>query len=402
MSYRRDLGNCGTAREVDAIFSVARGTIRRVPFREISLLPAAGHISCTFGEQKAPGSLYTHLHPGTEKLRILFALTVALGVATPTLTSTTAKSVGHHMDDVVPQLRRTEPQPAPPLAPMSLADIEGHVGKLASLKAGAASNDASTVAKTEKPAAQEIEEPAATDHDDDDLAVTTPIEQVCEALADAAIAHGLPVGFFARLIWQESRFDQWARSHAGAQGLAQFMPPTAAEFGLRDPFDPIQSVSASARFLRQLRDQFGNLGLAAAAYNAGGGRIRKWLNGQSAMPEETRNYVSIITGHPPKRWTVRKPLEISFALPRRAPCDGVEGLSRNAAASQHDVKLTELASELIAEAEAARRAKIAAARAARNKRYAAARGTKGSRKAAVTKVAATSKGKVRVAMATAK
>ncbi len=214
--------------------------------------------------------------------------------------------------------------------------------------------------------------------DEESPPVTVAIEHVCEALADAAVAQGLPIGFFARLIWQESRFDQWARSPAGARGVAQFMPPTAAEYGLRDPFDPIESVAASARFLRQLREQFGNLGLAAAAYNAGGGRIRKWLSGQSAMPEETRNYVNIITGHPPQRWTVQKPLEISFALPHRAPCDGVEGLSREAGKAQHHVQLTELAVELIEEAEAARRAaKIAAARAARNKRYAAAKAAKG-------------------------
>jgi hypothetical protein len=207
---------------------------------------------------------------------------------------------------------------------------------------------------------------------------------VCEAVADAASAQGLPVGFFARLIWQESRFNQWARSHAGAMGLAQFMPLTAIAYGLQDPFDPLQSVKASARFLRELREQFGNLGLAAAAYNAGGGRIRKWLNGQSSLPEETRNYVNIITGHPPQRWTVQKPLEISFALPHRAPCDGVEGLSREAGKVQHQVQLTGLSIELIQEAEAARRAaKIAAARAARNKRHAA----KG-RKAVISKVAA--------------
>ena len=97
------------------------------------------------------------------------------------------------------------------------------------------------------------------------------------------------------------------------------------------------------------------------------------------MPEETRNYVNIITGHPPQRWTVQKPLEISFALPHRAPCDGVEGLSREAGKVQHDVQLTELSVELIEEAEAARRAaKIAAARAARNKRYAAAKAAKGA------------------------
>jgi hypothetical protein len=198
-----------------------------------------------------------------------------------------------------------------------------------------------------------------------------PVERVCEALAKAASDQGLPIGFFARLIWQESRFDQWARSGAGALGLAQFMPPTAAEYGVLDPFDPLQSVAASARFLRALRDQFGNLGLAAAAYNAGGGRIRKWLNGQMSLPDETRSYVQSITGHPLTRWTVRKPLQVSFALPGRAPCDGVEGLSRQARAAPHDVRLTDLSVELIEQAEAARRAKLAAERAARKKLLAA-------------------------------
>jgi hypothetical protein len=198
-----------------------------------------------------------------------------------------------------------------------------------------------------------------------------PVERVCEALAKAASDQGLPIGFFARLIWQESRFDQWARSGAGALGVAQFMPPTAAEYGVQDPFDPLQSVAASARFLRSLRDQFGNLGLAAAAYNAGGGRIRKWLNGQISLPDETRNYVQSITGHPLTRWTVRKPLQVSFALPGRAPCDGVDGLSRHAQAGPHEVRLTDLSVELIEQAEAARRAKLAAERAAQKKQLAA-------------------------------
>ena len=237
----------------------------------------------------------------------------------------------------------------------------------------------SSPARTEEPV-------AASDDEDQDVAVTVPIERVCEALADAATAQGLPIGFFARLIWQESRFDQWARSPVGARGVAQFMPPTAAEYGLLDPFDPIESVAASARFLRQLRDQFGNLGLAAAAYNAGGGRIKKWLNGQSSLPQETQNYVSAITGHAAKRWTVPQPLEVNFALPRRAPCDGVEGLSRDAASAPHQVRLTDLAVELIAQAEAARRVRIVAERAARNKRFAAAKAAK-ARKLSVTRVA---------------
>jgi soluble lytic murein transglycosylase-like protein len=87
----------------------------------------------------------------------------------------------------------------------------------------------------------------------------------------AAAAHGLPFEFFARVIWQESRFRSHAvgpvtRSGWQAQGIAQFMPMTAAERLLRNPFDPAQALPKSAEFLRELRAQFGNLGLAAAAY----------------------------------------------------------------------------------------------------------------------------------------
>jgi len=328
-------------------------------------------------------------------LRIIFALTVALGVSSPTLTATkTNSSVSYDSFDIATDSDPTEMRKLLGVLVPPPRDDEPIV----------ANSDAALVreAKPEEPAAREpaSEEPAANDDDDDDdVQVAVPIERVCEAVADAASAQGLPVGFFARLIWQESRFDQWARSHAGAMGLAQFMPLTAIAYGLQNPFDPLQSVKASARFLRELREQFGNLGLAAAAYNAGGGRIRKWLNGQSSLPEETRNYVNIITGHPPQRWTVQKPLEISFALPHRAPCDGVEGLSREAGKVQHQVQLTGLSIELIQEAEAARRAaKIAAARAARNKRHAAARTAKG-RKVVISKVAAKQGRKVHVAEA---
>jgi hypothetical protein len=314
-------------------------------------------------------------------LRILFALTV-LGISASTLTSSTAGSIDSRIA-AAPFIAPMEPrQISKPLGDLA---IEGSDQDVTSLQLRGA-QDEELATKVEEPASDERPAPVKDAKEaEEGQPVTVEIERVCEALADAAVAHGLPVGFFARLIWQESRFDQWARSPAGARGVAQFMPPTAAEYGLRDPFDPIESVAASARFLRQLRDQFGNLGLAAAAYNAGGGRIKKWLSGESALPEETQNYVHIITGHPAKRWTVQKPLQVSFALPNRAPCDGIEGLSRNAAAAPHDVRLTEQSVELMEEAaEAARRAKIAAALSARKKKYAKA--VKG-RKFAVTKVA---------------
>ena len=80
----------------------------------------------------------------------------------------------------------------------------------------------------------------------------------------------MPVEFFARLIWQESRLRPDAigpvtRSGKRAQGIAQFMPATAADRLLLDAFDPAQALPKSAEFLRELRAQFGNIGLAAAA-----------------------------------------------------------------------------------------------------------------------------------------
>ncbi|MGY3395237.1 hypothetical protein ACVWW6_007828 [Bradyrhizobium sp. USDA 3311] len=157
----------------------------------------------------------------------------------------------------------------------------------------------------------------------------SPTEQFCHALREAAEASGIPVPFFARLLWQESRFRSNEVSSAGAQGVAQFMPETAAEVGLDDPFDPVKALPASAKFLRKLRDDFGNLGLAAAAYNAGPGRIQKWLARESELPRETRDYVRIITGTRAEDWTERaEALAIRIDLPREAPCEGVGSLSK--------------------------------------------------------------------------
>ena len=157
-----------------------------------------------------------------------------------------------------------------------------------------------------------------------DEAQQPSIEAVCDTLASAAAANSLPLSFFRRLIWQESKFDPRAVSRAGAQGLAQFMPKVAAEKGLMDPFDPLQALPASARFLRDLRAQFGNLGLAAAAYNAGARRIQDWLAKRGTLPRETRDYVVKITGHAPERWLNTAPQEAAFEAPARAPCKGEE------------------------------------------------------------------------------
>jgi soluble lytic murein transglycosylase-like protein len=67
-------------------------------------------------------------------------------------------------------------------------------------------------------------------------------DDICRAVEENAAENGLPVEFFARVIWQESRFNARAVSRAGAQGIAQFMPRTADWHGLADPFDPIESL----------------------------------------------------------------------------------------------------------------------------------------------------------------
>jgi hypothetical protein len=145
---------------------------------------------------------------------------------------------------------------------------------------------------------------------------------VCEALATAAAANELPVDFFTRLIWQESRFAPDAISPKGAQGIAQFMPATARSSGLDNPFNPLEAIAKSGELLRDLRREFGNLGLAAAAYNAGSGRVHDWLTGRRTLPRETRAYVRIVTGRAADEWTAgsrTNPVEMPFTEATR--CD---------------------------------------------------------------------------------
>ncbi len=129
---------------------------------------------------------------------------------------------------------------------------------------------------------------------------------ICKDLDRLARIYKLPPLFFARLIWQESRFNPYAVSPAGAEGIAQFMPGTAAIWGLEDPFEPGQALIKSAQYLSYLHKKLGNLGFAAAGYNAGSGRVTDWLNGSGYMPLETRNYVRIITGFTIEEWTEGK------------------------------------------------------------------------------------------------
>jgi Transglycosylase SLT domain/SPOR domain len=130
----------------------------------------------------------------------------------------------------------------------------------------------------------------------------------CALIETAAVASGIPISFLTRLIWKESSFRQGAISPKGAEGIAQFMPGTATLRQLSDPFDPEEAIPASARYLKDLVERFGNLGLAAAAYNAGEARVTDWLAEGGNLPRETQDYVLAITGRTIEEWSRPEPL----------------------------------------------------------------------------------------------
>jgi hypothetical protein len=112
------------------------------------------------------------------------------------------------------------------------------------------------------------------------------------AVVSAATANGLSPALLAALLRSESGFDPRAVSPAGAQGIAQFMPATAAGMGLRDPFDPAAAIPAAARLLAGHVRALGSVPLALAAYNAGPGAVQRY-GGIPPYPE-TQAYVARI------------------------------------------------------------------------------------------------------------
>lgn len=109
----------------------------------------------------------------------------------------------------------------------------------------------------------------------------------------AARRHGVPEDLFLRLVQQESGWNEKAKSHKGAIGLAQLMPGTAQYLGV-DPHDPGQNLDGGARYLAEQFRTFKSWKLALAAYNAGPKAVEKY-NGIPPF-KETRNYVRIIWG----------------------------------------------------------------------------------------------------------
>ncbi len=131
--------------------------------------------------------------------------------------------------------------------------------------------------------------------------ITLPTSQYVAIARQDAINVGIPPDYFVRQIYAESSFDPNASSPAGAVGIAQFEPGTAAGLGI-NPYDPIQALSGAARLMASYAIQYnGDYAKALAAYNAGGGNVDNavstcgagWLN---CVPAETQNYIYKIMG----------------------------------------------------------------------------------------------------------
>ncbi|SHF33048.1 Sporulation related domain-containing protein [Loktanella atrilutea] len=145
------------------------------------------------------------------------------------------------------------------------------------------------------------------------------VHDTCQAIDAFARHNALDPAFFARLIWQESRFDPNALSPARARGIAQFIDSTAQLRGLRDSYNPAEALEYSAQYLGDLVRRFGNPGLAAVAYNGGEARAEGLVAGTGGLARETVDYVQIVTGLTAETWRDSPPEDPDFRLQGDTP-----------------------------------------------------------------------------------
>ena len=224
-------------------------------------------------------------------------------------------------------------------SPASLVEIESSIGKGDRLVIAALSSSAQPAVLQLTASPQIPSPPSSSPPGDPNSATPISLGELCNALYTSAQDNHLPVAFFANLIWQESGLQKDIVSRKGAMGIAQFMPQTAVENGLGDPFDPLQSISASARLLRELRDQFGNLGFAAAAYNAGPRRVSEWLERRGRLPRETLSYVLNVTGRSVEQWQKTPPEDTALRFVQRLPCRDMSAFAELERAQSQQVQV---------------------------------------------------------------
>jgi soluble lytic murein transglycosylase-like protein len=159
----------------------------------------------------------------------------------------------------------------------------------------ASTSFASQLAAAQSPAATTAATGATTATANTTLNAGAPSQYDAQITA-AATKYGLDPALLKGLIRQESNFNAGATSSAGAQGLTQLMPGTAASLGVTDATDPAQAIDGGAKYLKQQLDRFGgDPSKALAAYNAGPGAVAKF--GGIPPYAETQNYVTKVLGY---------------------------------------------------------------------------------------------------------
>jgi len=167
-------------------------------------------------------------------------------------------------------------------------EIQARVASLQGTPAQPSTSFASTLASAQQVPGQQTSSISVSATSGTTSGGTTDFESEINA---AATSNGIDPALLKGLVQQESGFDPNARSGAGAVGLTQLMPGTAAGLGVTDPTDPVQSLQAGARYLRTQLDRFGgDERLALAAYNAGPGAVAKY--GGVPPYAETQGYVN--------------------------------------------------------------------------------------------------------------
>jgi len=174
---------------------------------------------------------------------------------------------------------------APPNAVARVEEIRAMLSALTGATAAPATSFQATLAAAQGPTAPAAAAPAT--------GAATPFAAEIEA---AAAKHGVDPALLKALIRQESNFNPNAVSPAGASGLTQLMPGTAASLGVTDPTDPAQAIEGGAKYLRQQLDRFGgDVEKALAAYNAGPGAVAKF--GGVPPYAETQAYVKKVMAY---------------------------------------------------------------------------------------------------------
>lgn len=229
--------------------------------------------------------LVQDLEPGrpmARRVHAAFALgTLQVSEATATLErlTTDTREVPFLRRACVAALAQLRPEGLPPLLTKLLEDPDPGVADQAERALASAYADLPEVREVLKE--RHVEPPT--------LVLDVPGENLARMITETSTRFRLDPRLVASVVEVESDFQRWARSSAGAQGLMQLMPETAADLGVKNAFDPVENLRGGSQYLRQMLDRFRHLDLALAAYNAGPTAVDRH-RGIPPYPE-TRRYV---------------------------------------------------------------------------------------------------------------